>query len=222
MKITKDTIAILKNFATIQPNFVYKGDGKLKTLAEANNIMAEAKLVEDITSEISIYDLNEFLSVLNLTTDPDVQFEENCAVITDDSSTVKYVFANPSILTAPTKEINMPTPEVKITISGDDIEALRRAASVLGYNIVSISNDASGGNLKLSVVDNSGAGKNTFTIEKNFDGPTEKFDFRVLINNLKIMPDDYTVELSSKMISKWVGSKVVYYIAIENSSTYGA
>ena len=37
MKLSKDTIAKLKNFANINPNVVYDGNGKLKTINESIN-----------------------------------------------------------------------------------------------------------------------------------------------------------------------------------------
>ena len=44
MKLSKETIAILKNFATIQPNLMFKAGSELKTIAEAKNIVAKAIL----------------------------------------------------------------------------------------------------------------------------------------------------------------------------------
>ena len=71
MSLSKDTISKIKNLATINPNIVYGGSGKLKTISEAKNILAETE-VEDITSEFSVYDLNELISTLSLIEDGDV------------------------------------------------------------------------------------------------------------------------------------------------------
>ena len=66
MKLSDETIAVLKNFATINPNLVAKPGQKLTTIAESKTVMASADIVEDFPQEFGIYDLNEFLSVLSM------------------------------------------------------------------------------------------------------------------------------------------------------------
>jgi len=86
MSLSKDTVSKLKNFATINPNIVYGGSGKLKTISEAKNILAETE-VEDITSEFSVYDLNELISTLSLIEDGDVQFGNGQLTVTNGTKT---------------------------------------------------------------------------------------------------------------------------------------
>ena len=66
MQLSNETINVLKNFATVNPNVVIKPGQKLKTISEAKTILASAQIVEDFPVEFGIYDLNEFLSVYNL------------------------------------------------------------------------------------------------------------------------------------------------------------
>ena len=74
MKLTKETLAILKNFATIQPNLMFKAGSELKTIAEAKNIVAKATITEQIPQDFGIYDVNDFLSSLSLFNDPTYNF----------------------------------------------------------------------------------------------------------------------------------------------------
>ena len=74
MKLSKETIAILKNFATIQPNLMFKAGSELKTIAEAKNIVAKAAITEQIPQDFGIYDVNDFLSSLSLFNDPTFAF----------------------------------------------------------------------------------------------------------------------------------------------------
>jgi hypothetical protein len=39
--------------------------------------------------------------------------------------------------------------------------------------------------------------------------------------NLKLIPNDYTVSVSSKGISKFESDKITYWIALEQTSVYG-
>ena len=63
MNLSNDTLNVLKNFATINPNLVFKPGQKLKTISESKTILASAEIVEDFPTEFGVYDLNEFLSV---------------------------------------------------------------------------------------------------------------------------------------------------------------
>ena len=76
MKLSNDTLNVLKNFASINPNLVFKPGQKLKTISEAKTILASADIVEDFPVEFGVYDLNEFLSVYNLIEDPELEFED--------------------------------------------------------------------------------------------------------------------------------------------------
>ena len=76
----------------------------------------------------------------------------------------------------------------------------------------------------IKVVDSTGASKNDYTLQE-IESPTiaenVSFSFDILINNLKLIPGNYTIYLSSKLISKWEGEQASYFIALEGTSTYG-
>lgn len=222
MKLTNSTLDILKNFASINSNLVIKEGEPLATISEAKNIMATAE-VDTFTSTFGIYDLNEFISVFNLMSDPELEFSTDSVVFTSGRSKATYRFADPSILTTPKNKINMPSPDLTVTISADVLTQVRKAASVLGHTIVSIQGDA--GKVTLAVVDPKNSAANSFSIViDDANSQTAKFDLQFLISNLKVVPGDYTVEISSKLISAWTNSAspVKYYIALEKSSTFNA
>ena len=81
MQLSNETINVLKNFATVNPNVVFKPGQQLKTISEAKTILASAQIVEDFPQEFGIYDLNEFLSVYNLIEDPTLTFEDKSVLI---------------------------------------------------------------------------------------------------------------------------------------------
>ena len=98
---------------------------------------------------------------------------------------------------------------------------IKRAAAALGHDEVSIT--PGDGVLTLSVVDSKNATSNTFSIDIAGDYPAEAFNFVISISNLKIIPGDYHVAISSKLISEFSNNElgVSYWIALEKSSTYG-
>ena len=64
--LSKTTLAILKNFATINTSIVVKTGNVLKTISNAENILASAKVEETFPIDFAIYDLNQFIAGLLL------------------------------------------------------------------------------------------------------------------------------------------------------------
>ena len=225
MIISNDTLNVLKNFATINPNLVFKPGQELKTIAESKTIMASAKIVEDFPQEFGVYDLNEFLSVYSLIDNPTVEFEDKAMVISSgnvNQQKIKYFFSSPEILTTPQKDIAMPEPEVGFTLEEDTLNQIRKAAAVLGHNELSIKGN--NGVLTASVADTRDATSNVYSIEIDKDNSCKnEFEFVVNIPNLKLLPGDYFVSISSKLISNWTNNNypVEYFIALEKESNYG-
>jgi hypothetical protein len=222
MKLSKHTIEVLKNFAAINPNIVISPGQQLKTIAEAKNILASAEITEDFPEEFGIYDLNEFLSVMNLLGDPELTFTDKFVTITSSGQgSVQYFFSEKDILTTPTKEVDMPDPEVSVNISEASLNQIRKAAAILGHNELALS--GKDGVISARVLDDKDSTSNTFALglDPKNDCKNE-FTFIVNISNLKFLPGDYYVSISSKLISYWSNSTVPvnYYIALEKGSEY--
>lgn len=224
MKLSEDTIAVLKNFATINPNLVIKPGQKLKTIAESKTIMAEADIVEDFPNEVGIYDLNEFLSVLALIPDPDIEFNDNHMIIQNDQQRVTYYYSNPEILTTPSKDITMPSAEVGMNLTQEDLKKINQSAAVLGHSDLSYVQDES---TYAKVYDAKDATANQYTLDLTMQADTKvpnKFNFDFNIANLKMLPGDYYISLSSSKISNWTNSNypIEYFIALENTTNFHA
>lgn len=224
MQLNENTMAVLKNFASIQPNIVLSEGNTVKTIAEAKNVMAVAILDQEFSSTVGIYNLDEFLAVLGLVDTPELKFGEDFVTVSDSTgrSSVKYFYSDQSILTSPAKDIPMPDAEVKFTLDLATLNKVRRAAGALGHEKMTIT--ANDGSIKLSVVDNTDATSNAFEITVPGSYETEDFTFVMNIANLKLIDGDYDVSVSSRLISEFknASTDVVYYIALEKSSTYGA
>ena len=226
MNISDETLEVLKNFASINPNIVLNPGQQIKTISEAKNIMASAEIVEDFPQEFGVYDLNEFLSVLSLVQPADLSFDDKFVTISstgDNRSKIKYFFSEPEILTTPQKDINMPECEFGISITESVLDQIRKAAAVLGHTELVLTGD--NGVVIATVLDDRDSTANTFSME--LDGNNEcKNEFKFVINiaNLKLLPGDYYVSISSKLISNWTNvsrtAPVNYFIALEKTSEF--
>ncbi len=220
MKISSDTINILKNFSGINANLVFKPGKELKTLSEAKTIMASASILEDFPVEFGVYDLNEFLSLHSLMDDPELDFSDKYLTMSDGSQKIKYFYSEIDILTQPTKDINMPECEVVLDISSANLDKIRKAAAVLGHSELSFSSQ--GGEVVASVFNEKDSTANTFDINLGTTS-TETFNYVFSISNLKMLQGDYKVSISSKLISNWrnADNPLDYFIALEKSSSFG-
>jgi hypothetical protein len=222
MIISDDTLKVLQNFASVNPNLVLKPGQKVKTISEAKNIMATAEIPEDFPLEFGVYDLNEFLSVHGLIENAALSFDDKSLTMSNGSQKIKYYFAETEILTQPTKDITMPNSEVGINISQKDLDQIKKAAAVLGHTELSLS--GSNGVVTARVLDVKDSTANTYDIVIDNDNVCkEDFNFVVNIPNLKLLPGDYFVSISSKLISNWQNTDypVEYFIALERTSSYG-
>lgn len=229
MQLSENTISVLKNFSTINPNLVFKEGNQVKTISVAKNILATATLGEVIPKEFGIYDLNEFLSVVGLFDKPTLDFTENSVKIKDaaGNQAVTYFFSSMENLTTPSKDITMPKCEIEFTLSEADLSKLRRAAATLGVSEVSVCGEEDETSITVKVSDTKSATSNTFELNissTNLVRPSTKFQMVFNIGNFKFAPGDYRVQLSSKLISnfKSTSSKIEYWVALEKSSVFNA
>jgi len=224
MELSESTLNILRNFSSINQNILIKSGKNLKSISEARNVVATADVTEEFTKDFGIYDLSEFIGVMNLVNTPSLKFEDDFVVVSDASgrSKVKYFYAAEETLTTYPKDVNMPEADVKFVLDNDTLNKLKKAASTLGHNEVSIR--AQNGVISLSVVENQNATSNAYSIDVYGEFKQDAvFNFIISISNLKILPGDYDVEISSKLITQFKHKEIPlkYWIALEKTSTYG-
>lgn len=225
MELSEKSLAVLKNFATINPNIVINEGNVVKTISEAKNVLASATLDVNFPKSFGIYDLNEFLSVLSLIETPVLSFtNDNYVLISENlslKSQIKYHYSDISMLTVPTKDITMPECEVSFALTRDVLSRVKRAASVLGHGEMSLS--VTDGALELRVIDQNDPTSNVYSILVDGTFTDPNFNFVFNISNLKMIDADYRVDISSKLISHFVNetSSLDYWVALEKTSKYG-
>lgn len=216
MKISKDTLAVIRNFASINANLLIEKGSVLRTINAQKNVLSDATVAEEFPKNFGIYDTNEFLGAIGLFTDPDIEFKDKFAVIKEGSSSIKFYAADSAVLTVPTKNITFPGTDVEFTLSAAALATVQKAASQLRAVDIAIVGD--GKMLNIVVGDLKNPLANSFSIGI---GETDKtFSANLKIENLKLMASDYVVSLSSKKISRFVSAdgKVNVFVAMESSS----
>lgn len=217
MKFSERTINILKNFATINQSVVLKPGKQLRTISPQKTIMAVANIDDEIPAEACIYDMSRFLSTYALFGEPDIQIASNHFVISQGKKSNKYYFADKSmVITPPEKEISIPSNDVEVNVEWADLQSVIKASGVL--QLPEIAFDGDGETCSLTAIDSNNTTADKFGIE--LGATSDKFRLIIKTENLKLLPQNYKVTLSSKGISKFEGSDVTYFVAIESKSFY--
>ena len=219
MKLSDTTVAVLKNYSTINQNLMIKAGSNLSTMSAMKNIVASADVQETFEKDVAIYDLNEFLAMLSLFDNPELDFQDNYLVMSEEGSRKSSTFwySDPSVVTTLTKDIAMPNPDITFSLSSEELSDVTKAAAVIGAPDMVL--DSNG----LKVTDKKNDTANDYflpLVQKGSEVVDYKFWFKV--ENLKIIPGSYTVDVSSRNISHFKNNKVnvEYFIALEPESSY--
>ena len=221
MNLSSDTIAVLKNFSDINQNILLKPGNKVQTISTMKNILAEAEISEKFDSEFAIYDLPEFLRAVELFQKPSLNFNGGSNVqIADNNSkqSIKYFFADKSVIVAPTKNITMPDKEVTFTLKKDDFARLQKGVMTLNLPDVAVKGD--GKSITLVATDKKNKSSNDYSISVGETNKTFTAYFKA--ENFKMVSDDYDVAISKQKISHFVNRNkpVQYWIALEPDSEF--
>lgn len=223
MKLSNRTVQILKTFVNINKSIQFRKGNEISTLAIQKNVLARAPVEEDFPQDFAIYDLGEFVQVLNLFQDGELSFESPSYVtISSGRNKARYFFADPSIITAPpTKAPALPSVEVEFDLSREDLQRVLQSINIYKVEDLSIVGEP-GGHVSIVVRDRKNDSSNTYSVDV---GEAEaNFCFNLKAENLvgKVIPGDYKVKISAKGASTWrcTSDNLEYMIALEPDSKY--
>jgi hypothetical protein len=219
MKISKQTFEVLKNFSEINENLLIKPGNKLQTISVMKNVLSEATVEETFDKEFAIYDLNSLLSVLSLYEAPDITLGDDYLTISQGKSSSKFWYADPTLVVSPTKGIVMPSSEVKVRVTQSTYTDLLKASNIMQLSDIGLVSD--GDTINLIATDKKNQTSNQFNAEVA-DGNGTKFNFYFKRDNLRMIPGEYDLTVSSKNISHWVNANknLQYWVALETDSAY--
>lgn len=217
MKISPKTLSVLKNFAGINPSIIVKPGNVVKTLSGGKTVLARAIVPDKFEKQFAIYNMSQFIACISMFTNPDLEFGETSVRVSDTNKSFTYHYADPSIIVSPPeKDITIPSEDARFRMTNADFSNVAKALGILGVPEVAVVGD--GEKIMLQAVDSKTSSSNFYSVDV---GETDKV-FRAIFKseNLKMIPDDYEVVLSSAGISKFSGSEATYFVAIEAASSF--
>lgn len=218
MKLSNETVTLLKNYSSINPSVLFKTGNVVSTISPQRSIFAKALVKEEFPQQFGIAELNKFLGVLSMFKDPELRFFDNYLEVFSGMQKVRYTYADPSvILTPPEKELTFPAPEVEFDVSAEEMSAVVKALSVLA--LPQIAFVGNGKDLELQAIDSKNPSADVFSTKL---GNTDKtFKAIVKTENIKLLPKNYHISVSSKGIIKFEAQDITYFVASEANSSFG-
>lgn len=228
MKLSPQTWMVLKNFSNVNPNILVQPGNVLRTISDKTPLVAKATVEEEFPIEFGIFDLKEFLNCVALVGEPDLEFNENHVMIRGGSTSIKFMYAKRTVLTAVEKDPPMEGLKVEFALEADQIDQIRNGARALKQMHLIFYND--GGKLTVradSVADmNKSVESNVYTHTFPDIDVTGNFQYIMTIDQLVMIPDNYTVRFYTspkpKNFAEFVSAdeSIVYWLGLNKESKY--
>lgn len=218
MQISNETIAILKNFATINSNIIFRPGSNIKTMSTAKNVFASATVAETFPREVAIYDLNSLLALLTLNEKCEVEFHEESLKISKNGGDFEYFYSDPRLVTAPPADKSIEVDNhFQFKLTADDVQTMQKAIAITASPNIFVTSKLN--QVTLSIHDKKNAKANSY---KKVIGPGfEDFNVFFGVDIFKIIPDAYTVTVSKKKVMhfKHETKNLEYWLACDPDST---
>jgi hypothetical protein len=215
MKLSENTLSVLKNFASINSGVVLKAGTVQKTISPEKSILVEAVLEDNIPQEFVIYDLNQFLGIVTTLKNPDISFGDNLVVLNDGELSVFYRGCSTNlIISPPDKELVLKDITTKFSLPNVTSQKLLKVATMI--NLPNLSVVGKEGALLLKIHEKANDTSND-GVQKIGDYAGSDFTATFKTENLKLLPDDYNVEIQAGAFAKFVNANgnLKYFIALE-------
>jgi hypothetical protein len=224
MKISGKTLSLLQSFAQISSNLLVKPGKKLATRNAVNSIQARAVVDETFPQQFAIYDLNQLLSLISVSQNPDIEFgDKSLTIRSENGGEIEYFYADESLITAPNE--NAPTLEDIYTfkMTGNDIQTIIKTASIVSATMLNIVSEK--GKVTLSINDPKNSTSHSY--KKPLGDADVSFNVKMAIDSFKVVPDEYNVRVANAVAKtgkvlvfffEATGSDLTYLIAADSSS----
>lgn len=226
MKLSHETISVLKHCASINPGIIIDPGNMIFSMHESKTVRLQATVQEDFPVQIALINLNQFLNSLSLFTDPELEFMEESIIISSNGQKIQYYYSDPSVIQQSNKQLKAEIDyEFEFNLSKEDLAQLNKAAAVIGVDDICVYND--GADIYISALDKRRQAGNHFDLMVGSDSSLEEKHFKIFFRktNLKLTNNNYHVKVSSKGLSTWIAEEaqipsLLFYIATEKDSEF--
>lgn len=216
MKLSDDLLTAMKHFSSINPSIILRKGNIQKSMSADKTVLVEAEFPDSFPVEFGVYDLNQFIGNITTMNNPELTFESNMVIMDDGDMKLEYRSCSTNLIIAPPdKELNMKSVDVSFEVTSKILQKIIKLATMNSFPNVSII--GKGGKLIVLADDRKvDVSNNVMTELCEYNGKDFVASFKV--ENLKMVPDDYTVDLMVSGFAKFTSKtrKIKYFVALES------
>lgn len=215
MKLSKDTLAILKNFSSINGGIQFIEGNEIRIAAHDKTVMGIAQIEETIPQDFAIYDLSMFLQVHSLFNEPELEFHDDYLIFKEGRRRVKYHYTDSRNVVGAPYDLELGGDEAALFVSAEQLDSLKKASNVMQLRDFTM--EKTDDTIQLSVEDLSQDNNNNFRIDLDFDVDMEDFRLELKVQALNFLSLDYEIEIVNDnqfLVFSNDERKVKYYVAV--------
>ena len=220
MKLSIETLTILKNFSLLNEAILIRPGNVLRTISQSQAILTRAKVEEVFPIECAIYGLARFLAAVSMFKRPNLEFNSTFVdIIGEEEDVVRYFYHKSNkIISPPNEDVELEEVHDQFFLSKEEFQKLIKSASLLQVPHFIINNDEKGRVLK--VCDGIKLSSNSYSLTNTTYPSTKNYCFPLAIDNLKFLQLDYEVKIGTIGDSDLVEFKndiCTYWVAVETT-----
>lgn len=206
MKLSKVTVEILKNLATINPGIIIEPGNQLSTMNIMKTVFVSAKVPDEFPVEFAIYDLNELLTSISAFDNPEIEFGDTFLTIRGEFDEVEYSYSSASVIVSPKgKKIILPSEDKKFMLTKTNLDRINKFSGIHKLKDIKIDCDA------ITVLNKNGTG-NKYKMKLDITCAADTNPSFMSVEKLNFIPVDYAVDISNKKIARFVSASSDYPI----------
>ncbi len=222
MKLSKNTVDILKNFQTINPSIVLR-EGDVIMTQRKDVIVAKAKITEKIPRTVPMVDLKKFLALYSLGgEDTEVKFNEKSMTISQGDYSSLLAYSPEALIDSPPagKSPRLKSKDVQFTLKQEVWDRVSAAMNIMSFSEFAFVGDGKSLSIQgLSTrIENGGSDTYSASI-----GKTDR-NFQCIMNsaNMRLIPADYDVTIDHNGLVHFKGEVAEYWIIMSTKSNFDA
>ena len=218
MKISKETINILKSFSQINDSIIFDEPRYLKTKSPGSSSIIGIAEIEEEIPEAAIYSLNNLIASISLFEEEiDYKFTKDYLYLNGDKTKIKFRLSNPDHVQMNLKKVadykKYDDFQCSFTLSKNELINIKKASKIIDANVLKFESD--GKVCKISLINSEMDLSNTYEVE--IEEVTGSGSARLFVDNLDIIYGDYDVKISTDKVVKFTiknqPNEIFYFIS---------
>lgn len=180
MKLSESTLSVLNNFKNLNDSMLFVPGREIKALSSDKSVYMTATIEDELPQRFAIFSVREFLQVLTVVKDADIDFRDDHMYISNGHNSVVFRYANQAIVDdVYAKKINLGEPSFEVGLPVAEIKNMFKMAGYLGIHDVNV---VAGDTGSLVLHDKKASHNHSYTINLNvpIDSPPVAFNVGVL------------------------------------------